>query len=182
MAKVNRETVKEHLFWAYSNLAMAHSAVKNQQSKYGTLNYMIRAKLYKGLMSDSMNIRTFFDDEKIKLSVGSKCNYCDSEQELSLDHILPKNAGGKDAGDNLVYSCKKCNSSKGKKDLMEWMAFRGEDFLPLMIIRRYLKLCITYCVDNNIMEMNLAEIDKTDFPFKLRSIPHDYPTPDKLRL
>ena len=69
-----------------------------------------------------------------------------------------------------------------EKDLMEWMAFRGEDFLPLMIIRRCLKLCITYCVDNNIMEMNLAEIDKTDIPFKLRSIPHDYPSPDKLKL
>ena len=115
MVKVNRETVKEHLFWAYSNLAMAHSAVKNQQPKYGVLNFMIRAKLYKGIMSDFMNIRTLFDDEKIKLSIGSKCNYCGSERELSLDHIVSKNTGGKDVGDNLVYSCKTCNSSKGKK-------------------------------------------------------------------
>ena len=62
--------VKEHLFYAYANLAMAHSAVDKNQTKYDRFNYMIRSKLYKGLLTGTMNIRTLFDDEKIKLSVG----------------------------------------------------------------------------------------------------------------
>ena len=125
MAKFTGETIKEHLFWAYANLAMAHTAVDKQQSIYGRFNFMIRAKLYKGLMTGSMNIRTLFDDEKVKLTIGSKCNYCSSAENLTLDHILAQKLGGKDEGDNLIYACKSCNSSKGKKDLMDWMNFRG---------------------------------------------------------
>jgi len=126
-------TVREHLFYAYANLAMAHTAVDKQQIKYNRFNFMIRAKLYKGLLTVTMNIRTLFDDEKVKLSVGIKCNYCNSTDQLALDHILAQKLGGKDIGDNLIYACKICNSSKEKKDLMEWMSFRGEDFLLLMI-------------------------------------------------
>jgi len=181
MTEFKIETIKEHLFWAYANLAMAHSAVDKQQTIYGQFNFMIRAKLYKGLLTGSMNIRTLFDDEKIKLSIGTKCNYCNSTDKLSLDHILAQKLGGKDEGDNLIYSCKSCNSSKGKKDLMDWMNFRGE-FLPLMIIRRYLKLAIAFCVDNNLMDIKLSEINSNEIPFKLKSIPCNYPTPNKLRL
>lgn len=59
-------------------------------------NYMIRAKLFKDLKTDSMNMRTIFDNEKIKLETGSVCNYCGSTKELSLDHIFPQKYGGKD--------------------------------------------------------------------------------------
>ena len=56
MAKKELKIVKELLFWSYANLAMAHTAVDKQQQKYEKFNYMIRAKLYKGLMNGSMNI------------------------------------------------------------------------------------------------------------------------------
>lgn len=181
MAKQARETIEEHLFWAYANLAMAHTAVDKGQKTYGRFNYMIRAKLYKGLLTGTMNVRTIFDDEKIKLSIGTKCNYCDSTDKLALDHILAQKLGGKDEGDNLIFACKTCNSSKGKKDLMEWMNFRGE-FLPLMIIRRYLKLTIAYCIDKELMDIKLLDIDNQNIPFKIASIPTTFPTPDKLRL
>ena len=181
MTKDTKETVREYLYWAYANLAMAHTAVDKKQTTYGRFNFMIRAKLYKGLITGSMNIRTLFDDEKIKLSIGTKCNYCDSTDKISLDHILAQVLGGKDEGDNLIIACKSCNSSKGKKDLMEWMNFRGE-FLPLMIIRRYLKLTITFCIDNDFMDTKLSDLDLQEIPFKIHFIPINYPTPDKLRL
>ncbi len=56
MAKQELNTVKEILFWSYANLAMAHTAVDRRQEEYATFNYMIRAKLFKGLMEGSMNI------------------------------------------------------------------------------------------------------------------------------
>lgn len=49
-------TVKEHLYYAYANLAMAHTAVDRKQVKYDRYNYMIRAKLYKGLLTEKMNV------------------------------------------------------------------------------------------------------------------------------
>lgn len=71
MPKKELTTVRELLYWSYSNLAIAHTAVDRNQDKYVPFKYMIRAKLFKGLIEGSMNIRTIFDDEKIKLlSVG----------------------------------------------------------------------------------------------------------------
>jgi hypothetical protein len=179
---INELFLKEHLFYAYANLAMAHTAVEKDQIKYERFNYMIRAKIYNGLLSRTMNIKSLFDDEKIKLLVGIKCNYCNSTDQLALDHILAQKLGGKDNGDNLIYACKKCNSSKGKKDLMEWMFFRGEEFLPLMIIRRYLKLAITYCEENNLMNLKISELELDKIPFNIKTIPIKYPAPNKLRL
>ena len=70
MAKKELKTVKELLFWSYANLAMAHTAVERKQDKYKSFNYMIRARLYKGLMDGAMNIRTISDDKKIKMASG----------------------------------------------------------------------------------------------------------------
>ena len=76
MAKTTKyETIGELIFWSYANLAMAHTAVEKKQEKYGVSNYVIRAKLFKGLKDGTMNMRTFFDDEKIKLQTGQICNY-----------------------------------------------------------------------------------------------------------
>jgi len=181
MAKKQLNTVKEVLFWSYANLAMAHSAVERKQEKYNPFNYMIRAKLFKGLIGGSMSIGTLFDDEKIKLEVGYKCNYCGSIENLALDHILPKKLGGKDTGDNLIYACKSCNSSKGKKDMMEWMSDKNM-FPSLMILRRYLKLVIAYCIENNLMDCSVIEIEKQNHIFKIEYTPRSYPKPNKLKL
>jgi len=129
MAKKKVETVREQIFLSYANLAMAHSVVEMGHHKYAVLNYMIRAKLFKGLVEGSMNMRSIFDDEKIKIQSGQICNYCGSSEKLALDHIFPKIYGGKDDAENLIFACRNCNSSKGKKDLMEWMYTRGE-FCP----------------------------------------------------
>ena len=181
MKEKDIKLVKELLFWSYANLAMAHTAVDKNQEKYAVFNFMIRARLFKGLMNDTMNIRTLFDDEKIKLTSGNKCSYCGSTDNLALDHIFPQKLGGKDTGDNLIYACKKCNSSKGKKDLMAWMNFKNE-FPPLMILRRYLKLVIFYCYENNLMESHIEEIKKQKHPFSLEFIPTKYPKPSELVL
>ncbi len=170
------------MFWSYANLAMAHTAVDRKQKKYATFNYMIRAKLFKGLVEGTMNIRTMFDDEKIKLLSGSKCSYCGSAAEnLALDHVFPQKLGGKDAGDNLVYACRSCNSSKGKKDMMEWMNYK-KTFPPLMILRRYLKLVIVYCIENNLLESAVNDLKCKNIPFNIEYIPVSYPEPSELSL
>jgi len=181
MAKQNIETVKDKIYWSYANLAMAHTAVEKQQEKYTKINFMIRAKLFKGLNNGTMNIRTIFDDEKIKLETGQICNYCGSNSNLSIDHIFPKKIGGKDDAENLIYACKSCNSSKGTKDLMEWMNDK-DFFLPLMIIRRYLKLVHTYCEENNLIDMEIEKLKNMDLPFKINLLPTSFPNPSGLIL
>ncbi len=181
MAKPTIETVAEKIYWSYSNLAMAHSAVSKNQKSYDRFNYMIRSRLFKGLATGTMSMRTIFDDEKIKLKTGQICNYCGSTENLSLDHILPKKYGGEDNAENLIFACKTCNSSKGKKDLIEWMEYRG-CFLPLMIIRRYLKLVFGFCAENNLLEKRIEEVESINLPFNIKLLPTDYPQPDNLVL
>jgi hypothetical protein len=181
MAKKELKSVQNLLFWSYANLAMAHTAVDRKQDRYKTFNYMIRAKLFKGLSNGTMNIRTLFDDEKIKLQEGMKCSYCGSTNNLALDHIFPKKFGGEDSGDNLIYACKSCNSSKGKKDLMKWLNEKNQ-FPSLMILRRYLKLIILFCIKNNLMDKDIDEMRNGNYPFDIESVPTKYPSPKELKL
>lgn len=181
MAKQKIETVRELIYYSYANLAMAHTAIDKKQVKYGTFNFMIRAKLFKGLKHGTMNMRTIFDDEKIKLQTGQICNYCGSTEKLALDHIFPQRYGGQDNAENLIFACRTCNSSKGKKDLMEWMNYRGQ-FLPLMIIRRYLKLTYNFCNDNGLLDKKIEELKGLELPFKIDLLPTSYPKPTELEL
>ncbi|GAB4327462.1 MAG: hypothetical protein Kow00127_20230 [Bacteroidales bacterium] len=181
VAKPEIKSVREQIYWAYANLAMAHTAVSRNQQKYGRFNYMIRARLFKGLKEGTMNIRSIFDDEKIKLQTGQICNYCGSSENLALDHIFPQRFGGKDNAENLIFACKACNSSKGKKDLMEWMYYRKK-FLPLMIIRRYLKLTFNYCQENNLPDKQIADLKEMELPFNIELLPFSYPDPVELTL
>lgn len=181
MAKDKILSVRELIYYSYANLAMAHSAVEKNQEKYGTINFIIRAKLFKGLKEGTMNMRTIFDDEKIKIQTGQFCNYCGSNENLALDHIFPQKFGGKDDAENLVYACKTCNSSKGKKDLIEWMIFKNI-FLPLMIIRRYLKLTFNYCTKHGLIDKQISELNGMDLPFKIELLPTNFPRPNLLKL
>jgi 5-methylcytosine-specific restriction endonuclease McrA len=44
---------------------------------------------------------------------GFQCQYCGTQKDLTLDHLIPKAKGGKTSWNNLVTACKKCNSLKG---------------------------------------------------------------------
>lgn len=52
------------------------------------------------------------------------CQYCNkvfSEDELTLDHVLPKARGGTSQWTNLVAACKRCNVKKGHMMKMQPM-------------------------------------------------------------
>jgi len=41
------------------------------------------------------------------------CQYCGTNKDLTLDHLIPKSKGGKSTWTNLVTACKRCNARKG---------------------------------------------------------------------
>src|SRR5690606_7834625 len=135
----------------------------------------------KGLKDGTMNMKSIFDDEKVKLNTGNICNYCGSNDNLALDHIFPKKYGGLDDAENLIFACRTCNSSKGKKDLIEWMNTR-EHFLPLIVIRRYLKLTFHYCISNGLLEKRIDELSNQVLPFNIELLPTKFPKPNLLVL
>ncbi|MHC2993305.1 HNH endonuclease [Pontibacter sp. HJ8] len=43
------------------------------------------------------------------------CQYCGTNRNLTLDHMLPRSRGGETNWLNLVTACSKCNSRKGDR-------------------------------------------------------------------
>lgn len=50
--------------------------------------------------------------QRIYARDGFACRYCDSVENLSLDHVHPASRGGSDRPSNLVTCCRSCNSKK----------------------------------------------------------------------
>ena len=172
-------SVGELLHWSYANLAMAHSAVTAKAEKYGRTNFMVRSRLYAGLNENTMSIGPLADDERLKMVLPQACCYCGSREHLSVDHLIPTKRGGANAGDNLVWACRACNSSKCARDALEWLADR-QQFPPVLLLRRYLKLAVQMARDRQLMYTPLSEAP--ELPFSLSAIPRTYPAPSQLRL
>jgi 5-methylcytosine-specific restriction endonuclease McrA len=59
-----------------------------------------------------------------------KCYYCKSimlPRDMTMDHIVPVIRGGKSTKNNVVPTCKQCNSKKKHSLPMEW-----EEYLQRM--------------------------------------------------
>ena len=68
------------------------------------LNFYVHIK-YKDIVLNRRNILKRDD---------YRCQYCAKQATpLTIDHIVPKNKGGKDSWENLVAACSKCNTRKG---------------------------------------------------------------------
>jgi len=55
-----------------------------------------------------------------------KCAYCDSEENITLDHITPQCKGGLDIKTNVIACCHSCNQSKGHTPWEQW--YYNQDF------------------------------------------------------
>ena len=174
MPSITPHTVAELIYWSYANLAMAHDGIIRGLPTYDKASYTIRMRLYKGLLSGKMQISSLFKDERWKMENGARCVYCGSIENLSVDHLFPRIKGGADNVENLVCSCKSCNSSKGKKDLMAWYNERGQ-FPSIMVLRRYLKLVHQQCQELELLEKSIVDVDDTTLPFCLSEIPVKFP-------
>jgi hypothetical protein len=174
-------TVREHIAWSYANLGRADAALKDGAEKYRTVHHMIRAKLFKGLRDQTMEMSSLYRDERLKMTVPQACYYCGSYKNLSVDHLIPRIKGGADESDNLIWACKSCNSSKRDKDMLAWMLGRGM-FPSILLLRRYIKIVARYCDKNELLDEKLEVVLDRQLPFDLSILPHKYPSLKELSL
>ena len=57
---------------------------------------------------------------KIKEEWGYECAYCGSQDNLTIDHIVPKAKGGPDFTKNLLCACHDCNQDKAYSPMEDW--------------------------------------------------------------
>jgi len=82
-----------------------------------------RARLVNATVED-------FDEKEVWERAGYACVYCGATDNLSIDHIKPLSKDGAHGLDNLCVACRSCNSSKGAKPLIGWLA--GTERLDLL--------------------------------------------------
>jgi 5-methylcytosine-specific restriction endonuclease McrA len=58
--------------------------------------------------------------KQIKESWNHQCAYCGSEENLTIDHVIPQSKGGADFTKNVVCCCQDCNQSKGHEHWKLW--------------------------------------------------------------
>lgn len=180
MATKERRTVGARLFWAYANLGMAEMAVYHGDKSYGPKHFMVRAKLYAGLTKGTMQRASLVEDQRIKMRLPERCLYCGAEGRMTLDHLLPRVAKGPECGDNAVWACQSCNSSKGGRDLMAWWLTTREGFPPLFALRLWVKLALAHCEAEGIMELDWNMLNTGEVPFSPAHVPGEFPPPAEL--
>ena len=93
--------------------------------------------------------------------------------------MIPHHKGGEDDGDNFVWVCRSCNSSKGDLDLLTWYK-RKQTFPSLYVLRRYIKLAIEYCEEEGLLDKKLTEVGETRVA--IQELPLVFPKPREVRL
>lgn len=93
------------------------------------------------------------------------CVYCNSKDDLCIDHLIPLIQGGDNEPDNLVLACKPCNSGKSGKLIEETsITFFNKDICELYE-KTKIRLNITHtsrsnhATDKNRVDKNREDID-----------------------
>jgi hypothetical protein len=78
--------------------------------------------------------KRYFNRNVVFLRDEYSCQYCGKKvhhRDLTIDHVVPKYAGGKNTWSNCVSCCRSCNQKKGSKTLHEaGMSLRKQPTLP----------------------------------------------------
>jgi len=147
------KTVRDEIFWQYAKLISKSAGFGLGQRAFQMGRFVA---LRDGKIKWSTAIREWLREHETP----NECVYCGANDSLTTEHILPKSCGGPDTADNAIRICKKCNSSKGKKRLYEWIGLKNKDKIPRIAEGKYLKLLydlhgITGTLDVDKNELNV---------------------------
>lgn len=145
-------TIKDEILYEYAKL-ISRSAYGNLERPFITNRFF---KLQKGEIKISDTIREWEREQELK----KECVFCGSTENLSTDHLIPKNRGGNDSADNLVLSCKSCNSSRGDKGIFEWLGLKNKDSLHRIVAGKYLKELLRIHQENGTLEITKSNINE----------------------
>ncbi|MFA6271097.1 MAG: HNH endonuclease [Candidatus Paceibacterota bacterium] len=71
---------------------------------------------------------------------GGKCAYCGTELEYAYkEHFIPLTLKGGTTRDNIIPSCRRCNTNKGTKHPLFWMVGQDRGLLRYVKLFTYLE-------------------------------------------
>ena len=164
--KARADTIRQLLAQRYAYLVRAAAARSAGAQTYTTDHHKLAVAFYRDVLAGRKHIGSFFTEERAKLAA-ARCVYCGTADKLSVDHLVPRLAGGPDDANNLVPACRSCNSSKGASDVMAWHV-RKERFPHRAVVRRYIKLAWRWCERHDRLDRPVD--DAGEMPFDLHAL------------
>lgn len=155
------KTVKDLIFWQYAKIISASAGL-------GKKNYGFVMKKFKQLQKGEIfwnEIREYVKEREKK----DECIFCGEKTNLTIDHLLPRCFNGPNSEKNIIWVCKKCNSSKGSKRLYEyWTSKKGlkgaKYDVPRIAEGKYLKLIYEVLKEKGLLDLEINQIRKQICP------------------
>ena len=131
IAKYDKEYAKQYYQKNKKTIAEQQKQYKEEHSKVVTeyqrqwrhehslecCNYTHKHEATKRNLPYTLTIEHW---QQCKEHFNNKCAYCGKELPLAQEHFLALTKGGEYSKDNIIPSCKSCNSSKHDRNFFEW--------------------------------------------------------------
>jgi hypothetical protein len=144
------KTIHDEVLFEYAKL-ISRSAFNKLEWGFITSTFF---KLKKGDLKISDTIREWEAEQELP----KHCVFCGSVENLSTDHLIPKNRGGDNSADNLVLACKSCNSSRGDKGVFEWLGLKRKDNLHRLVAGKYLKQLLKIHEEQGTLNISRSDL------------------------
>lgn len=125
------KTIREEIYYEYAKLI--------SRSAHGSIKYPFVSDRFKKLRDGEITISGTMREWEREQELPHQCVFCGTPENLSTDHLIPRNRGGDDSPDNLVLACRSCNSSRGDRGVFEWLGLKQKDNLHRLVAGKYLK-------------------------------------------
>lgn len=146
------QTIREELLYEYAKL-ISRSAFK------GKINYGFVSDRFKALRDDKITISGTIREWQREQELPKECVFCSEKESLQMDHLIPRNKGGNDTADNMVWSCQNCNSSRGDKGVFAWLGLKKKDGLHRLVAGKYLKQLFDLHTEKETMDIHKDNIE-----------------------
>lgn len=155
------KTVKDLIYWQYAKII-------SESAGMGKKNYRFVMRKFKQLQKGQIfwnEIREYIKEREKK----DECVFCGARTNLTIDHLLPRSLNGPDDEKNIIWVCRKCNSSKGTKRLYElWTIKEGLEGAKYRVPRiaegKYLKFLYEVLKEKRMLNIDVHRIRKRICP------------------
>ncbi len=146
--------IEEEIFYEYAKLI-------SRSVFGGQINYRFVSDRFKALRNGEINMSGTIREWQREQELPKECVFCATNDNLEVDHLIPRNRGGSDEADNVVWACKTCNTSRGDQGVFQWLGLKKKDKLHRLVAGKYLKelygvhvICGTLWIDkDNITQL-----------------------------
>jgi len=154
-------TVKDLIFWQYLKII-------SDSPGFGKKNSGFIMTKFKQLSNGQISwneIREYIKEKENN----NVCILCGDQCELTIDHFFPRYYNGPDNEKNVIWVCKKRNSSKSKKRLYEYFTSKnGLDAakynVPKIAEGKYLKFIYKTLKNNKWLDFTIDDIKQMVCP------------------